>query len=228
MPTMAEVRAMLTGPGGPFEVTTEVVDGVDDEGLQGPPGEPAVGGRDRRHPRRRRAVPRLRRPADRLRGRSSPGRRRVGRRWRSSSASATATGWRCCQPTTRSGACRSGPPSTSAPSSSDSTAGGRPTRSSTACRTRGATGAGRRSREASSASQDDLDRVPDLEAVFLIDADPADFGDDPRLHRFDELTADPAAGPPPTSHRRGRPRGHLLHERHDRAAEGGDLAPIAT
>jgi long-chain acyl-CoA synthetase len=39
---------------------------------------------------------------------------------------------------------------------------------------------------------DALDQLPDLEVVFLIDADPADFGDDPRLHRFDELTADPS------------------------------------
>jgi long-chain acyl-CoA synthetase len=35
---------------------------------------------------------------------------------------------------------------------------------------------------------DQLDLLPDLEAVFLIDADPQEFGDDPRLHRFDELT----------------------------------------
>jgi long-chain acyl-CoA synthetase len=42
----------------------------------------------------------------------------------------------------------------------------------------------------------DLDRLPDLEAVFLIDADPADFGSDPRLHRFDELTGDAGVGFP--------------------------------
>jgi long-chain acyl-CoA synthetase len=38
----------------------------------------------------------------------------------------------------------------------------------------------------------DLDQCPDLEHVFLIDADPADFdttGGDKRLHRFDELLA---------------------------------------
>jgi long-chain acyl-CoA synthetase len=39
----------------------------------------------------------------------------------------------------------------------------------------------------------DLDELPDLEAVYLIDTDPAEFGDDPRLHRFDELTGDPTA-----------------------------------
>ena len=34
--------------------------------------------------------------------------------------------------------------------------------------------------------------VPDLETVFLVDADPAEFGDGPpALHRFDELTASP-------------------------------------
>jgi len=35
--------------------------------------------------------------------------------------------------------------------------------------------------------RDLLDQVPSLEAVYLVDADPADYGDDPRLKRFDEL-----------------------------------------
>jgi len=39
---------------------------------------------------------------------------------------------------------------------------------------------------------DALDQLPALEAVFLIDADPVDFGDDHRLHRFDELTEAPS------------------------------------
>ncbi len=38
----------------------------------------------------------------------------------------------------------------------------------------------------------DLDDLPALEAVYLVDADPSDFGDDPRLHRYDELTGDPS------------------------------------
>jgi steroid-24-oyl-CoA synthetase len=38
----------------------------------------------------------------------------------------------------------------------------------------------------------DLDQLPDLEAVFLIDADPAEFGGDPRLRRFDSLTTTPS------------------------------------
>ncbi len=46
--------------------------------------------------------------------------------------------------------------------------------------------------------KDDLDQCPDLEAVFLIDAAPADFGNDKRLHRFDELTQTPDA-PLPTA-----------------------------
>jgi long-chain acyl-CoA synthetase len=37
----------------------------------------------------------------------------------------------------------------------------------------------------------DLDSCPDLEVVLLIDADPATFGSDPRVHRFDELTREP-------------------------------------
>ena len=38
----------------------------------------------------------------------------------------------------------------------------------------------------------DLDEAKDLEAVFLIDADPSEFGDDPRLRRFDELMTAPS------------------------------------
>jgi long-chain acyl-CoA synthetase len=38
---------------------------------------------------------------------------------------------------------------------------------------------------------DQLDDLPDLEAIFLIDADPAEFGGGPKLHRFDELTNSP-------------------------------------
>ncbi len=36
---------------------------------------------------------------------------------------------------------------------------------------------------------DQLDDLPDLEAIYLIDADPSEFGGAPILHRFDELTA---------------------------------------
>ncbi len=39
---------------------------------------------------------------------------------------------------------------------------------------------------------DHLDECPDLEHVFLIDADPDDFGSDARLHRYDELTTAPS------------------------------------
>jgi long-chain acyl-CoA synthetase len=46
--------------------------------------------------------------------------------------------------------------------------------------------------------KDDLDQCPALETVLLIDADPADFGDDKRLHRFAELTGTPDAGLPTT------------------------------
>ena len=38
----------------------------------------------------------------------------------------------------------------------------------------------------------DLDEAKDLEAVFLIDADPSEFGDDPRLRRFSELLESPS------------------------------------
>lgn len=43
-----------------------------------------------------------------------------------------------------------------------------------------------------------LDELPGLERVYLADADPADFGVHPKVHRFDELTADPTAEWPDT------------------------------
>jgi steroid-24-oyl-CoA synthetase len=42
----------------------------------------------------------------------------------------------------------------------------------------------------------DAGEVPGLEAVFLVDADPADLGGNPLLHRFDELTGTPSTNPP--------------------------------
>ncbi|HYD10771.1 MAG TPA: class I adenylate-forming enzyme family protein, partial [Acidimicrobiales bacterium] len=35
--------------------------------------------------------------------------------------------------------------------------------------------------------RDSLDEIPTLEAVYLVDASPSDYGDDPRLHSFSEL-----------------------------------------
>jgi long-chain acyl-CoA synthetase len=45
---------------------------------------------------------------------------------------------------------------------------------------------------------DQLPSLPTVEAVFLTDADPSDFGDDPRLHRFDELLQAPSPTLPDT------------------------------
>jgi len=72
----------------------------------------------------------------------------------------------------------------------------------------------------------DLDQCPDLEHVFLVDVDPAQFGDDPRLHRFDELVAEPADAAPDvpideddyavifyTSGTTGRPKGAISTHR---------------
>src|SRR5205814_6501437 len=74
-----------------------------------------------------------------------------------------------------------------------------------------------------------LAECPDLEHVFLIDADPSDFpggSDDKRLHRFDELLSDAADGPPDvpideddyavifyTSGTTGRPKGAISTHR---------------
>src|SRR5581483_2673650 len=43
---------------------------------------------------------------------------------------------------------------------------------------------------------DQLGELPALEAVFLTDAEPSDFGGDPKLHRFDELLESPSAATP--------------------------------
>lgn len=45
---------------------------------------------------------------------------------------------------------------------------------------------------------DALDDLKDVEAVYLIDADPQELGGDPRLHRFDELTQGPTPALPGT------------------------------
>jgi long-chain acyl-CoA synthetase len=43
-----------------------------------------------------------------------------------------------------------------------------------------------------------LDDLPALEAVLLVDADPSEFGDDPRLSRFESLSTEPSAELPDT------------------------------
>jgi len=73
-----------------------------------------------------------------------------------------------------------------------------------------------------------LDECPDLEHVFLIDADPSAFADmstnDKQLHRFDELleSAPTGDGPPAVPIDEDDYAVHLLHERHDRPSEGCD------
>ncbi|MGI8792916.1 MAG: class I adenylate-forming enzyme family protein [Acidimicrobiales bacterium] len=52
---------------------------------------------------------------------------------------------------------------------------------------------------------DHLDQLPDLEAVFLADCDPSEFGDDPRFHRFDELLKNPTAEFPTVAIDEGQP-----------------------
>ena len=73
-----------------------------------------------------------------------------------------------------------------------------------------------------------LDEAPDLEHVFLIDASPEDFPEAAKtgkLHRFDELTAEPDRHLRRHADRRGGRGGHLLHVGHDRPAQGGGVDP---
>ena len=69
---------------------------------------------------------------------------------------------------------------------------------------------------------DQLDQAPGLEHIYLIDGDPADY-DDPRIHPFADLMGEPSDEFPDTDDRRGRPGGHLLHVGHDRSPEGRHL-----
>ena len=68
MPTAAEVKAQLTGPGGMFEVVDRGGPRATDAGVQEPDAVAALGGRGGRHAGRRPDVPRLRRPHVRLHG----------------------------------------------------------------------------------------------------------------------------------------------------------------
>jgi len=71
-----------------------------------------------------------------------------------------------------------------------------------------------------------LDECPELTAVYLTDAEPTEFGPDPRLHRFDELLTDPGPDLPAvgideddpavifyTSGTTGRPKGAISTHR---------------
>ena len=136
MPTTAEVRATLTGPGGPFEVVTDVVDGVEMKvykdrlpHLRSVAELAAARGR-------RPAVPRLRRRA----GSASAeffrlGQHGVGRAARPVRLRPRRPGGRAVGQQPRVVRELLGHRQPRRRSSSGSTAGGRPTRSSTACRT---------------------------------------------------------------------------------------------
>ena len=46
---------------------------------------------------------------------------------------------------------------------------------------------------------DRLGELTELEVIYLIDAEPSEIGDDPRLRRFDELTVEPTTAAPTTA-----------------------------
>ena len=137
MTTLAEVRAQLTGPGGPFEVITEVVDGVEMQVYKDRlPHLRAVG-----RARRRRAATRSRSSSTATAASASPSSSawptRCRPRWPATLGVGHGDRVAVLSANNPEWCLASGPPSTSARSSSASTAGGRPTRSSTACRTAG-------------------------------------------------------------------------------------------
>ena len=103
MTSLGEIREQLTGPGGAFEVVTEVVDGVEMKVYKDRMRLAAGGRRGRRHAG---ATQTFIVYGDRRIGfgefvRQANG---VAAALPRRSASATATGWPCCRPTTPSGA----------------------------------------------------------------------------------------------------------------------------
>ena len=187
MPTTAEVRAQLTGPGGPFEVVTDVVDGVEMKVYKDRlPHLRAVAelAADRGATR---TVHRLRRPAHRLRRVLPPRQLGVGRAGRDARGRPRRPGGRAVGQQPRVVPRASGPPSTSAAilvglngwwKTDEILYGLQDSGAKVLVADRGASSASPTSSTSSRTSK----------RVFLIDADPAEFGGDPRLHRFDELT----------------------------------------
>ena len=137
MPSSQEIEQMLTGPGGAFEVTTETVRGVEMKVFK-----------DRMKSLREIfPMAAMRGDGDGAThivygdrrigfGEFVEGANRVAAALAARPASGGAIASPCCRPTTPSGSHVLGGRSISAPSSSASTDGGRPTRSSTASRTR--------------------------------------------------------------------------------------------
>ena len=227
MPTNAEVRAQLTGPGGMFEVGTEEVARPADGGLQGAACRRSAGGRGRPDAGRRPDLHRLRRPHLRLRHL----RRRRPTAWPTPCATGSAS-----RKGDRVAVLSQNNPewcltfwatSATAPilvglngwwTTDEIVYGLQDSGAKVLVADR------KRFERIAGAAR----RVPDLEHVFLIDCSPADVG----------LGRRPAAAPLRRAHRpthrhdfvdqddrRGRRRGHLLHVGHDGPAEGRDLHP---
>lgn len=202
MPTTAEIRTMLTGPGGAFEVVTDVVDGIEMKVYKS-------------------RLPNLRAVAELavMRGDEQPfivyGNRRIGFTEFFSLSNSVAQHWRddfglvhgdrvavlsannpewCMSfwATVNSGAILVG---LNGWWKTDEIVYGLADSGSKIL----VADRGRFERIA-----EHLDECPAIEAIFLIDANPADYPGpdgkpDPRLHRFDELTTDPSTTFPDTS-----------------------------
>ena len=223
MPTMAEVRATLTGPGGPFEVVTDVVDGVEMKVYA-----------DR--------LPHLRAVAELAAGRGDDepflvfGERRIGfgEFFRLANSVAAGLSERGIGHGDRVAVLSANNPEWCVSFWATVNLGAILVGLNGWWKTDeilyGLQDSGSRVLVADRGRfvriAEQLDALPDLEAVFLIDADPEEFGGDARLHRFDELTDRLDAGFPDqpieeadaavifyTSGTTGRPKGAISTHR---------------
>ena len=194
MTTALEVEAQLTGPGGPFEVTREVIEGVEMKVYKDR--FPSFGSSPIAAAHGDSGVHRLRRSTDTVP--RVPAARQLGERTpRRPPAWATATGWPCCrpeQPRVVHDVLGHGRPRRGAGGPQRLVEDRRDRLRARGFRCRVLVADRKRFERVA----DLVDDIATLERVYLVDADPSEFGGGSKLHRFDELMGSPSAEFPET------------------------------